>query len=117
VNLLFDENLSRRLPQLLASTFPDATHVSLQGLGSSDDHAVWGYAQSRDWTIVTKDYDFVPLALTRGSPPKVIVLAIGNCTTIQVAALLEASQAQIAAFQQSTESVLVLGQGAARARS
>ena len=114
VTLLFDENLSRRLRLLLAETFPGATHVSLLGLGSSDDRAVWEYARREDLTIVTKDNDFVSLALTEGSPPKVIMLALGNCTTLDVVRLIEASQTEIAVFEQSSEALLVLGRIAPR---
>jgi hypothetical protein len=50
VRLLFDENLSGRLPQLLADTFPDSVDVVSLGLGGSSDRAIWdraGWATAR----------------------------------------------------------------------
>jgi predicted nuclease of predicted toxin-antitoxin system len=81
MKLLFDHNLSRRLVTRLHDVFPDANHVVNVGLDRATDDAVWQYALTHDYTIVTKDSDFNDLSVLRGSPPKVIWLAVGNCTT------------------------------------
>ena len=39
---------------------------------------------------VSKDEDFNTLSVIRGSPPKVIWLQLGNCTTSQVESVLRA---------------------------
>jgi predicted nuclease of predicted toxin-antitoxin system len=59
VSLLFDQNLSRRLPRLLAAEFPGSEQVLLVGLASADDRAVWAYAATRGLAIVSKDADFL----------------------------------------------------------
>lgn len=41
MRLLFDENLSRELVRLLNDIFPDALHVTSEGLGSRPDLDVW----------------------------------------------------------------------------
>jgi predicted nuclease of predicted toxin-antitoxin system len=99
MRLLLDHNLSRRLLARLADIFPDATHVALIGLERANDDAVWTYALTHDCVIVTKDADFSELSVRRGSPPKVIWLRIGNCTTDQIAAMLRHHHHTIVAFQ------------------
>jgi predicted nuclease of predicted toxin-antitoxin system len=79
--LLFDENLSPRLPALLVDEFPGSRHVRDVGLRGTTDQDIWNFAGAADFTIVTKDDDFRGLSLLRGAPPKVIWLVIGNCTT------------------------------------
>lgn len=109
MTLLFDQNLSRRLPPLLEATFHDAQHVATHGLATSEDLAVWTFAGERGLTVVTKDTDFVSLALTLGPPPKVIVVALGNCTTTQVVGLLTAHSELIRRFESGPDALLVLG--------
>jgi predicted nuclease of predicted toxin-antitoxin system len=81
MKLLFDHNLSPRLVTRLHDVFPDADHVMNVGLARATDEVVWQYSLMHDYTIVTKDSDFNDLSILRGSPPKVIWLAVGNCTT------------------------------------
>ena len=68
--LLFDENLSPRLPALLSDQFPGSRHVRDVGLRGATDQDIWNFAASADFTIVTKDDDFRGLSLLRGAPPK-----------------------------------------------
>ncbi len=49
---------------------------------------------------MTKDADYSNMAVVWGTPPKVIWLLIGNCTTAQVETLLRANYAIINAFEQ-----------------
>ena len=42
--LLFDENLSPKLPRLLVTIFPDSAHVRECGLLGLPDEDVWEYA-------------------------------------------------------------------------
>jgi predicted nuclease of predicted toxin-antitoxin system len=103
VKLLLDHNLSPRLVVRLGDLFPDASHVALAGLDRASDTQVWAYAQAHGYTIVTKDADFSDLSLLRGSPPRVIRLRIGNCTTAQIEALIRRYQDAIMAFDSDAE--------------
>ena len=98
MRLLFDNNLSPRLPARLVDLFPAATHVASVGLSRATDEMVWTYASAHDCVIVSKDVDFSDMGLVRGFPPKVIWLQIGNCTTGQIEAMLRHHQAAIVAF-------------------
>ncbi len=81
MSLLFDQNLSRRLPALLATEFPGSEQVLLAGLGTADDQTVWAYAAAHGLAIVSKDADFQVLSATLGPPPKVLWLRVGNGPT------------------------------------
>jgi predicted nuclease of predicted toxin-antitoxin system len=99
MKLLFDQNLSPKLVNRLADLFPDSTHVLTVGLDCASDDQVWEHARLKGLAIVTKDADFNNLSVVRGSPPKVIWLLLGNCTTAQVEALFRARFATIEAFE------------------
>jgi predicted nuclease of predicted toxin-antitoxin system len=88
MRLLFDENLSPKLPQRLNDIFPDSLHVRDIGMKATIDPIVWDYAKEHDLMIVSKDSDMHDLSLVLGNPPKVIWLRLGNCSTSQVEALL-----------------------------
>ena len=88
MKLLFDENLSPKLPRLLADLFPDSLHVRDVGMKTTADPLVWDYARDNGFMIVSKDVDMHDLSLVFGNPPKVVWLRLGNCSTTQVANLL-----------------------------
>jgi predicted nuclease of predicted toxin-antitoxin system len=98
VSLLFDQNLSRRLPVLLAQDHPGSEHVITSGLSGADDLTIRTYAETKQLTIISKDSDFKELVKTLGAPPKVIRLRIGNCRTKDVVTLIRAEAQVIADF-------------------
>ena len=75
---LLDQNLSRHLLPDLVQLFPGSTQAQHAGLQRATDADVWDYAKQHGFTIVSKDADFVELALLRGHPPKVVWLNCGN---------------------------------------
>jgi predicted nuclease of predicted toxin-antitoxin system len=110
VKLLFDENLSPRLAEVLADVYPGSSHVYQCGLGSSDDDAIWRYAADNGFAIISKDSDFQERSVLRGAPPKIIWLRAVNCTTTEIEHLVRAAQPNIAIFlEKETESCLELG--------
>jgi predicted nuclease of predicted toxin-antitoxin system len=84
VKLLFDENLSHHLVELLTDCYPESGHVRLVGLGRVDDSVVWDYAAAHGLTIVSKDSDFHQRSLVFGPPPKVAWVQLGNCSTSEI---------------------------------
>jgi predicted nuclease of predicted toxin-antitoxin system len=110
VKLLFDENLSPRLPGVLADVYPGSVHVDGCGLGSAEDTAIWRYAKDNGFTIVSKDSDFQERGVLLGQPPKLIWLRAANCSTGEIENLLRAAYQVIKRFvEQAEESCLVLG--------
>jgi predicted nuclease of predicted toxin-antitoxin system len=88
VKLLLDENLSFRLIPFLLPHFPESVHVRDIGMSHSNDAAIWDYARSNGYVIVSKDSDFHQLAFLKGAPPNVVWIQRGNCPTDLIADLL-----------------------------
>lgn len=103
MKLLFDENLSPSLVVALSSIFQESIHVRDVGLKSSSDRKVWDYAGEKGYAIVTKDADFRQRSFVFGAPPKVIWVALGNCSTAQIAELLRKRSSEIERFGLSEE--------------
>ncbi len=80
MKLLFDQNLSPRLPRLLADLFKGSVHVREVSLREASDSRIWEYAKLHEFTIVSKDSDFQQRSLLYGSPPKFVWLRVGNCS-------------------------------------
>ena len=109
MKLLFDENLSPKLPQSLSTQFPRSIHVRDCGLKGFPDETIWEYARDHDFTIVSKDSDFYQRSVLYGHPPELVWLHVGNCTRAKLVALIDKSQEEIRRFIiDSIESVLVL---------
>ena len=88
MKLLFDQNLSHRLPKRLADVFPDSDHVRSAGLDRAPDDWIGAHASKHDFAIVTQDADFAERSRLFGAPPKVVWLRCGNSTPQQIEALL-----------------------------
>ena len=109
MKLLFDENLSPKLPRLLATLFPGSVHVRECGLLGQTDEDVWEYARTNGFIIVSKDSDFQQRSLLHGHPPKIVWLRIGNCTSRQLVQLVTTHEQDIHSLGADPfESILVL---------
>lgn len=95
MRLLFDENLSHRLVAALSDSFPGSEHVRNVGLASADDIDVARYAVANDFVIVTKDSDFEEIGLAGSQSVRVIHLAIGNSTTVDIERVLRSVAADV----------------------
>lgn len=110
MKLLFDENLSPRLAEVLAESYPGSVHVDACGLGRADDSVIWQYAKESGFIIVSKDSDFQERSVLYGQPPKLIWLRAANCSTKEIESLLRTALPIIRRFiQRGEESCLVLG--------
>ena len=101
MKLLFDQNLSHRLPRRLAALFPGSTHVRPLGLGQASDDQIWEHAKVHDFCIVTQDGDYAERSRLYGAPPKVVWLRCGNSTPQRVEAILRDNAALIAELVQN----------------
>jgi predicted nuclease of predicted toxin-antitoxin system len=109
MKLLFDENLSPKLPRLVEAQFPDSQQLRDCGLKGATDQAIWDYARAHGFILVSKDSDCYQRSLLYGQPPKLVWLRLGNCTRADLLALLLRHEAALHAFEtDAAESVLVL---------
>ncbi len=88
MKLLFDENVSPKLEQVLANEYPGSVHVTSVGLRGAADHDIWGYGRAQGFSIVSKDTDFRERSFVEGFPPKVVWLDVGNAGTAVIAQVL-----------------------------
>jgi predicted nuclease of predicted toxin-antitoxin system len=88
MKLLFDENLSHKLVQLLEDVFPNSIHVRDVDLKAADDSLVWVYAKDNGFVLVSKDADMHQRSFLFGPPPKVVWVRLGNCSTADVETLV-----------------------------
>jgi predicted nuclease of predicted toxin-antitoxin system len=84
---------AQRPPSLaswLKETFGvDAVTVRDLGLRDADDEDIFDAARAAtDVVVLTKDSDFIDLAIRLGSPPRILWLTCGNVTNRRLRALL-----------------------------
>lgn len=66
LKLLFDNNLSAKLTEVIQPYFPESKHVVDLGISHFDDKEIWEFAKEGSYSIVTKDRDFYYMATTLG---------------------------------------------------
>ncbi len=108
MKLLFDENLSSHLVDLLADRYPGSCHVRGVGLDRADDSTVWDYAAAHGLTIVSKDSDFHQRSLLFGAPPKVVWINIGNCSTPTIEEVLRRHVADFVRLEQDSAAAFLI---------
>src|SRR6266566_5195890 len=98
MRLLFDQNLSPKLPLLLADIYPESVHIRDLGLRDATDTQIWEYSRSNGYDIVSKDSDFQARSQLYGHPPKFIWLRVGNCPVKTIEDLLRTQAVAIHTF-------------------
>jgi predicted nuclease of predicted toxin-antitoxin system len=107
MKILFDQNLSPKLVAALCDAFPNSVHVRDVNLRDADDWDIWNYAANYDFAVATKDDDFRQRSLVQGHPPKIIMIAVGNCTTARVEQLVRKYLVEIASFEADPAASLI----------
>ncbi|MGH7793895.1 MAG: DUF5615 family PIN-like protein [Candidatus Binatia bacterium] len=51
MKLVFDQNLSLRLPRILGDIYPESVHVRVINLRDATDTQIWEYAKTQDFVI------------------------------------------------------------------
>ena len=104
IRLLLDANLSWRSVSILKQYYDDCFHVDDIGLSiPAKDTEIWEYARKQEMIIVTNDEDFLHLAGTKGFPPKIILLRVGNQSRKYIEQLLIKLKPQITSLVDSLE--------------
>jgi predicted nuclease of predicted toxin-antitoxin system len=80
MRFLVDAQLPPALAHWLGERGCSATPVRELGLRDSDDGSIWNVATAGNWTVLTKDEDFVARCIGNPAAPPVVWLRIGNCT-------------------------------------
>jgi predicted nuclease of predicted toxin-antitoxin system len=89
VKILFDQNISFRVANILNSVFPVSKQVRELNLEDKSDREIWNFAKTENFTIITFDADFYDLVTLYGHPPKVIWLRTGNTRSDNLILILQ----------------------------
>ncbi|MFZ4695765.1 MAG: DUF5615 family PIN-like protein [Verrucomicrobiia bacterium] len=95
MNFLVDHHLPIALVRWLQSKGHASTHVCDAQLNRSQDVDIWNYAAQHGQTIISKDEDFIDLALLRTEAVPVVWVRIGNCRKQALIAAMETAWLQI----------------------
>jgi predicted nuclease of predicted toxin-antitoxin system len=98
MNLLFDQNISFKVPKKLQDVFPAAKYLSDLRLENYTDIEIWNYAKINNFCIVTFDSDFIDISTLKGFPPKIIWLRVGNTSTDNIVICLQSNHSLIKEF-------------------
>ncbi len=88
MKLLFDQNMSPKLPARLVDLSSGAAHVRQFHSESAPDTYLWEHAKDNNFAIATKDVDFSERPLLYGFPPKVVWFKRGNCSASEMEIIL-----------------------------
>jgi predicted nuclease of predicted toxin-antitoxin system len=74
-------NLAPRIAKWLCQEFRiDCVALVELKEESLNDEEIFERAKRENAVVITKDFDFVNLVTSRGAPPQVLILSVGNCT-------------------------------------
>jgi predicted nuclease of predicted toxin-antitoxin system len=78
IRFLIDAQLPPGLARGFTARGYAAEHVNRIGLGHTSDSAIWQYAGRTQAILITKDEDFVALALQEPAGPQIVWIRVGN---------------------------------------
>jgi predicted nuclease of predicted toxin-antitoxin system len=67
------------------------------------DIDIWNYAFKNNCIIITNDEDFINLALSKGFPPKILILKTGNQSSLFLKDLIISNISKIIDFNNQNE--------------
>lgn len=79
MKFVVDNQLPPSLSRLLAEAGHDSVHVTMVGLDSASDDAIWSWAVRDERIVVSKDEDLFFLANRVGDRGRLLWVRIGNC--------------------------------------
>lgn len=89
MTVLIDQNISHRIVPQIAFLFDTLDHVKTNAWTDWQDYDIFMHARHLQYdAIITLDDDFNKLLLVHGTPPKIIWLKTGNCSTAKLAEVI-----------------------------
>jgi len=99
MKVLIDQNISHRIVPEIASLFDELVHLKTNNWINWNDHDIFMSARELNYdAVITLDEDFNKLLLQHGTPPKIIWLKTGNCSTAKLASVIISNKDIIANF-------------------
>ena len=108
MKFLVDENISRKIIPAITAWFPDSKHVTDLSLKNRDDSDIWNYAKENDFSILTKDSDFIEILALEQFPPKIVWVQRGNCSTNVILDIISSNTLRINSFLADADNGLLV---------
>ena len=108
MKLLFDQNLSPRLPNQLEDIFLGSLHVREVGLIKATDTLFWEYARKHELILISKDAGLPSKIAPFRPPTQVIWIRLGNCSVSEIELLLRNQKLKIQQFAGDKKRSLLL---------
>lgn len=90
MNWLIDAQLPRKLAIYLCDHGENATHtLDLPESNRTSDKEICRLSEAEDRIVVTKDSDFMDSYLLKKSPPKLLVVSVGNISNTRLIELFD----------------------------
>lgn len=105
--ILIDEQLPPSIAAFLTESGLEAVHVRGLDLNESPDESIWLIAASKDWVVMTKDSDFLQIAMA-SRQGRLIHIGLGNASASLLRTYLRSHIPRIHQFIQSDSRILVL---------
>ena len=105
MKVLIDQNISFRLIERVQHALPiDFIHVKSVNLADASDISIYVYAKNENFdAIMTMDNDFINIQSMLGTPPKLIWLRVGNCSTAALSLIINQKTTEIHAFLEEVD--------------
>ena len=108
MRFLVDNQLPIALARFLAGRGCDCDHVMDLGLGSATDSVIWRYAHQHELIVISKDEDFLYLAMRPEDKARLVWVRLGNCRNQVLLATFERSWPRIEALLNAGDRVIEL---------
>ena len=96
MTIWIDAQLSPFIANWINTNFPDMDAKALRSMGlqEDNDYDIFRKARKANVVVISKDYDFVKLIESHGTPPKLIWITCGNTSNLRLCEILKATLQQ-----------------------
>ncbi len=108
MKFLVDSQLPAALTRFLSSSGIYCLHVLDLDLEAVSDAAIWEFASTHDYVVISKDENFLYLATSPSATAGLIWVRFGNCRTKTLLAAMERLWPKIEAALDSGDRVIEL---------
>jgi predicted nuclease of predicted toxin-antitoxin system len=108
VKFLVDNQLPYALARFLSACGVYCQHVLDLELEGVSDAAIWEFASTQDYVVISKDEDFLYMADSPSATARLIWVRLGNCRTQTLLAKMERLWPKIEASLEAGDRVIEL---------
>lgn len=95
MKFLLDHQLPLRLAMYLRRRGHDCVCASDLGFGNTDDAAIWAHCIREERVLISKDEDFIHLAVRKNDVGRLVWVRLGNCHNAVLVAAFDRAHDQL----------------------